>query len=295
MERRKAVHGSAAVPSWATVRRGADGLSRRGRLLALAAAVVLVVVGVVVVRAVEEHQVEREGWALRWQDEFDGDALDWFRWNAQDIGSPRNHELQYYTPNAVQVEQGHLRISSQRAAFRDRAFTSGAVDTRGKFSFTYGRVEVRARLPQMGQGIWPAIWMLGDGCNPLGEPCPWPTATAAEIDIMEAVNSPTTLHVNLHHGSNVGTSESAGPTSRPVPDLSSRFHTFAVEWEPGGVVRWYLDEEQVGERQVPGWFDQPMYLILNTAVGGDWPGPPGEETAFPQHFDIDHVRVYQRP
>jgi beta-glucanase (GH16 family) len=255
----------------------------------------MVVVAVVVVRVVEERQMEREGWALRWQDEFEKDGLDWFRWNAQDVASPRNNELQYYTPNEVRVQDGQLRLSSHRAGFRDRAFTSGAVDTHGKFSFTYGRVEVRARLPRMGQGIWPAVWMLGEACNPLGDPCPWPTPSAAEIDIMEAVNSPTTLYANLHHGSTVGRSESSGPVERRVPDLSERFHTFAVEWEPGGVVRWYLDEEQVAERQVPGWFDRPMYLVLNTAIGGDWPGSPNEETSFPQHFDIEYVRVYQRP
>ncbi len=271
-------------------------LSRRARFLALAAALLLAVLAAVVaVRAGEERRVERDGWTLRWQDEFDGDALDWFRWNAQDVRSPRNQELQYYTPNEVRVEDGHLRLSSHRASFRERAFTSGAVDTYGKFSFTYGRVEVRARMPAMGQGIWPAVWMLGNACNPLGDPCPWPTPAAAEIDIAEVVNGPTTLHLNLHHGSSVGTSESSGPVSKPVPDLSEGFHTFAVEWEPGGVVRWYLDDEKLAERQVTGWFDQPMYLLVNTAVGGTWPGSPDEATPFPQHFDVDYVRVYQRP
>lgn len=274
--------------------RGSKRLGWRGRLLALVAAVALVVTGVLVVRAVEERRMQREGWVLRWQDEFDGDALDWFRWNAQDVASPRNRELQYYTPNEVRVDGGHLRLSSHPAAFRGRAFTSGAVDTHGKFTFTYGRVEVQARLPRMGQGMWPALWMLGQGCNPLGDPCPWPTATAAEIDIMEAVNSATTLYVNLHQGTDVGKSLSAGPVATSVPDLSERFHTFAVEWEPGGVVRWYVDEDQIAERQVPGWFDQPMYLVMNTAVGGEWPGSPDELTRFPKHFDIDYVRVYQR-
>lgn len=250
---------------------------------------------VVGVRAFEEHQVERAGWVLRWSDEFDGDGLDWFRWNAQDAVSPRNHELQYYTPNEVSTVRGRLRLSSHRAGFRDRAFTSGAVDTYGKFSFTYGRVEVRARLPRMGPGIWPAVWLLGTGCHPLGPPCPWPTATAAEIDVLEAVNSPTTLHTNLHHGTVVGESLSPGPTSRAVPDLSEDFHTFAVEWEPGGVVRWFLDDGLVDQRTVPGAFDQPMYLLINTAVGGDWPGAPTAETSFPQHFDVDSVRIYQRP
>jgi beta-glucanase (GH16 family) len=280
------------------MRRPALPAGRGGRfvlaLVAVLAAVLVVVGGVVVVRAGKEHQVERAGWTLLWQDEFDGESLDWFRWSAQDTASPRNHELQYYTPNEVRVSGGQLHLSSRRAAYRDRAFTSGAVDTYGKFSFTYGRVEVRARLPKMGQGIWPAVWMLGAGCNPLGPPCPWPTAPATEIDILEAVNSPTTLHTNLHYGTSPGTTLSAGPTSRPVSDLSDSFHTFALEWEPGGVIRWFLDDELFDERRVPGWFDQPMYLLMNTAVGGDWPGPPASDTAFPQQFAIDSVRVYQR-
>jgi beta-glucanase (GH16 family) len=267
---------------------------RSQALLAAPLALLLLVAGVVVVRTGEERQVERAGWSLLWQDEFEGDSLDWSRWSAQDVASPRNHELQYYTPNEARVGDGVLRLSSHRASFGGRAFTSGAVDTHGKFSFTYGRVEVRARSPRMGQGIWPAVWLLGAGCNPLGPPCPWPTATAAEIDIMEAVNSAATVYTNLHYGTSVGTSLSTGPTARSVTDLSERFHTYAVEWEPGGVVRWFLDDEPLDERTVPGFFDQPMFLMINTAVGGDWPGPPAAETPFPQHFDIASVRVYQR-
>lgn len=263
--------------------------------LAVLLAVAVAVGGLVVVRAGEEEPpVGRPGWSLRWHDEFDGDGLDRSRWNAQDAPSPRNHELQYYTPDEVAVSGGLLRLSSHRAAFRERAYTSGAVDTYGKFSFTYGRVEVRARLPEMGQGIWPAVWMLGTGCHPLGPPCPWPTASAEEIDLLEAVNSPTTLYTNLHHGTTVGQSLSTGPTARAVPDLSKRFHTYALEWEPGGVVRWYFDDELVDQRAVPGAFDQPMYLLVNTAVGGDWPGAPRPDTAFPQRFDVAYVRVYQR-
>lgn len=275
-------------PAWA---RG----PRPVALVALAAVLVLVVAGTTAVRLVQERRVERAGWTLLWHDEFDRDGLDWYRWNAQDVVSPRNHELQYYSPNEVRVEHGRLRLTADRTAYRDRSYTSGAVDTYGKFAFTYGRVEVRARLPKMGQGIWPAVWMLGDGCNPVGQPCPWPTAPASEIDILEAVNSPTTLYTNLHYGASVGSSLSARPTSRSVPDLSDGFHTFAVEWEASGVVRWFLDDELIDERQVPGWFEHPMYLLINTAVGGDWPGPPAPGTSFPQTFDIAYVRVYQRP
>jgi beta-glucanase (GH16 family) len=98
----------------------------------------------------------------------------------------------------------------------------------------------------------------------------------------------------MHHGTSVGTSLSSGSVEHTGVDLTDRFHTFAVEWEPGGVVHWYRDGELLAQRTVPGAFDTPMSLILNTAVGGDWPGPPADDTVFPQHFDVDFVRVYQR-
>jgi beta-glucanase (GH16 family) len=267
---------------------------RRRRLLAVVlAAALLLTVGAVAVRE-STLTIYRPGWKLLLHDEFDGERLDDQLWNAEDLPSSRNHELQYYTPDLITVGDGHLRLSSERAARGSQPFSSAAVDTYGKFSFTYGRVEVRARLPEMGQGIWPAVWLLGTGCNPTGAPCAWPTAGSNEIDIMEAVNSPTRTFTNMHHGIRVGTSLSTGSREHTGVDVTADFHTFAIEWEPGGVVRWYRDDDLLTERSAPGFFDQPMSLILNTAVGGDWPGPPADDTAFPQHFDVDFVRVYQR-
>jgi beta-glucanase (GH16 family) len=234
------------------------------------------------------------GWELLLDDEFTGDRLDHRVWNAEDLPSFRNHELQYYAPDLITVRDGHLRLSSERTPRGGQPFSSAAVDTYGKFSFTYGRVEVRAKLPVMGQGIWPAVWLLGIGCNPTGSPCAWPTAGSNEIDIMEAVSSPTRTFTNLHYGTTIGTSLTSGPVEHTGVDVTAGFHTFALEWEPGGVVRWYRDDDLLAERTVPGSFDQPMSLIINTAVGGDWPGAPDDDTAFPQHFDVDFVRVYQR-
>jgi beta-glucanase (GH16 family) len=254
----------------------------------------LVLSGLVLVPWEASLSARRPGWQLVLHDEFDGGTVDGSVWNVQDLASPRNNELQYYAPHQVTVAAGRLRLTSDRTPAGDRMYSSAAVDTYGTFSFTYGRVEIRARLPEMGQGVWPALWLLGAGCNPVGGPCPWPTAGSNEIDVMEAVNDPTTFHTNLHYGTAVGTSLSPGPDTWTHPGLSKGFHTYAVEWEPGGVVRWYLDEDLLGQRTAPGFLDQPMYLLMNTAIGGDWPGPPDASTPFPQHFDIEHVRVYQR-
>ncbi len=232
-------------------------------------------------------------WKLVWQDGFD--SLDPRHWNVQNLPSARNQEWQYYRPQNVTVSGGRLMLTSQRdTPVGDRTFTSGAVDTYGKFSFTYGRVEIDAKLPTMGPGVWPALWMLEDGCHPSGHPCPWPTPGAGEIDIMEAVNQPTRYFGNLHFGTEIGQSRTPGKIEYAAPDLSRAFHTFAVEWAPGGTVRWFFDGSPIGERNAAGHFTGPMYLFINTALGGEWPGPVTDATAFPQEFEIDAVRVYQR-
>jgi beta-glucanase (GH16 family) len=284
-----------ATQSSSADRAGRVHARRRSTKLLAATAGMALLVAVAFVAGKEGPVTAYEpGWRLIFHDEFDGDRLDQDAWNAQDLPSPRNNELQHYSPDLVTVGDGRLRLSSARAPRGGRSFSSAAVDSYGKFAFLYGRVEVRAKLPAMGQGIWPAVWLLGTGCNPTGSPCAWPTAGSNEIDLVEAVNLPTRMFTNLHHGTTVGTSLSTGAEEHTGPDLSARFHTFAVEWEPGGVVRWYRDDDLISARTVPGAFDTPMSLILNTAVGGDWPGPPAADTAFPQHFDVDFVRVYQR-
>lgn len=276
---------------------GGHGAGRR-HLPAVATAVlaVLVLVGTFALASGTGRRGDATppGWEPVWEDDFSGTTLDAARWNVQDAASPRNAELQYYTPDNVEVRDGRLRLTARREDRHGRAYTSGAVDTFGKVSLTHGRVEVRARLPRMGPGLWPAVWMLGTGCHPTGPPCPWPAAGANEIDIAEVVNTPTTLHTDVHHADAPGRSLSTGPCSREVDDLSAGFSTFAVEWDPGGAVRWYLDDDLVCTREVPGHLDGPMYLILNTAVGGTWPGAPTDATPFPQRFDIDRVRVLRR-
>jgi beta-glucanase (GH16 family) len=268
--------------------------SAAGVSVVVGLAVILALVPTVVVKLMDSDPPARHGWKLIWHDEFNDDTLNQQNWNARDTASPRNNELQYYTPSHIAVQRGRLRLNSDRGAYRDRLFTSAAVDTYDKVAFTYGRIEVRARLPRMGVGIWPALWMLGTGCHPVNGPCAWPTSGSNEIDIMEAVNISTVVYGDLHYGTTIGTSMSPGRLAWPISNPSARFHIFTVEWEPGGVVRWYVDDAQIGERLAPGHFDTPMYLIMNTAVGGNLPGTPTAETRFPQHFDVDFARIYQR-
>jgi beta-glucanase (GH16 family) len=218
-------------------------------------------------------------WQLAWSDEFSGSSLDRAKWNVRDEAGKYNHELQYYAPDGVAVRAGCLRLNSQRRLYARRFYTSGAVDTKGKYFFLYGRVEVRARLPR-GQGVWPACWLLPEDGS-------WPP----EIDVMELLGQePTALHMTNYWGTLADHHLNSGLYIGP--DFSQGWHTYAVEWEPGGI-RWYVDgtQEFISTEGVP---DKPMYLILNTAIGGDFAGSPVKSTPLPQHYDIDYVRVWQR-
>ena len=165
--------------------------------------------------------------------------------------------------------------------------------TKGKFEFTYGRVEARIKIPST-QGIWPAFWMLGSNINTK----PWPSC--GEIDILENIGKePTTVHGTIHGPGYAG---SAGPSqayTQTVP-FAEDYHIYALEWEPQAI-RWYVDGNLYGTKtpadleQGRQWvFDHPFFLILNVAVGGQWPGLPDETTRFPQTMKVDYVRVYQR-
>jgi len=167
-------------------------------------------------------------------------------------------------------------LDHQHESFQGQDYTSAAVDTYQKFSFAYGKVFIRAKLPHMGQGIWPALWMLGTGCNPVGPPCPWPGPGANEIDNLEAVNTPGTMYMTPHYGSEPGTDQTTGGCSFSGVDFSAGYHDFAMVWRPGGVIDWYVDGVQRCHREAPGFFTGPMYLIFNTAIGGSWPGNPDE-------------------
>ncbi|MDF2441439.1 MAG: hypothetical protein JWN98_2423 [Abditibacteriota bacterium] len=222
-------------------------------------------------------------WRRVWGDEFNGPRLDPEKWTVAQTAQVHNDELQYYLYDEAWTQNGHLVIRSRKRSYTGadgtRQYTSGKVSTARKFSFLYGTVEMRAQLPA-GRGIWPAFWML-----PAHEKS-WPP----EVDVMEMIgHEPRTIYMSNHRGLWPNTSVDMSPFTGP--DFSAGYHTYTLEWAPGWL-RWKVDGVTRKETtsDVP---DQPMYLILNTAVGGKWPGSPDDSTKFPQHFRIDYIHVYQ--
>jgi len=216
-------------------------------------------------------------WRLIFSDDFEGPRLDGSRWRVEDIAPNKNNELEYYAPDEVFVSNGCLVLRSRRRARGGREFTSGLVDTRGRMAQAFGRFEVRARLPA-GQGIWPAIWLL-----------PASGAWPPEVDIVELLgDNPHTVYMTEHWGKWPDIREDGGQFSGP--DFSADFHVFRLDWLPEKIT-WYIDGVKRFETAefIPR---TPMYLIMNTAVGGDWPGEPDETTTFPVYHYIDYVRVY---
>lgn len=254
-------------------------------------------------------------WKLVWSDEFSREGLpDPAKWGYE-RGFVRNQELQYYTaskPENARVEDGMLIIEAHKARLPNpdhRAdassrrwqqrrkfaeFTSASLITRDTATWTYGRIEVRAKVPAA-RGTWPAIWMLGANIGEVG----WPAC--GEIDILEHVgHEPGVVFANVHtRGFNHMRGNGRG-SRHELPTAESEFHVYSVEWTPqrmdflvDGKKYFALENDGSG---VDSWpFDAPQYLILNLAIGGSWGGAKGvDEAAFPQRFLIDYVRVYQR-
>lgn len=222
---------------------------------------------------------ELKEWHMVWNDEFDGNSVDQTKWHIEDAALIKNNELQYYTPQNVYVHDGVLTLKSEKKRMGDRDYCSGLVETKGKFSFQYGRVEVRAKLPGT-QGLWPAHWLLPANAA-------WPP----EIDIMELVGrNPHVIHMTNHYGIYPRNRWEGGTYTGP--DYTKDFHTFAVEWGPDAI-RWHIDGVQrfSATANIP---QEHFFIILNTAVGGNMPGNPDATTVFPQYHDIDYVRVYVR-
>lgn len=245
-------------------------------------------------------------WSLIWSDEFNGPngaPVDAGKWTAEVGGwGWGNNELEYYTTrtdNAFQ-SSGSLAIKAIKEHYTGadnvtREYTSARLITKNKFTATYGRFEARLKLP-FGQGIWPAFWLLGNDIDSVG----WPQC--GEIDVMENIGKePTIVHGTIHGpgysgGAGLGSSYSLPNNQR----FADAFHTFAVEWEPN-VVRFYCDGILYQTRtpaDLPAgktWvYNHPFFILMNVAVGGDWPGSPDASTVFPQTMLVDYVRVYQR-
>jgi beta-glucanase (GH16 family) len=281
-------------------------------------------------------------WQLVWQDEFSGNQLDLTKWSFEvNCAGGGNNERQCYTnrPENATLAKGVLSITALKEHYSgpaaqddssqydpkvttERQFTSARLRSKGKGDWTYGRFEIRAKLPS-GQGSWPAIWMLPTEWRYGG----W--ASSGEIDIMEAVNlgtktdditalgqSEQRVHGTLHYGRQAPGNVYSG-TSYKASQFkpTEQFHLYALEWEEGEI-RWYIDDVHYATQTQQGWysqsqsqagvwqqasgaapFDQPFHLVLNLAVGGNWPENVNEKgvdlTIWPQQMQVDYVRVYQ--
>jgi beta-glucanase (GH16 family) len=249
-----------------------------------------------------EEPEEEPTWQLVWEDEFDGDELDQSKWSYQfgtgeDEGLDRwgNRELQYYTEREenISLEDGFLNITAHKEDFEESDYTSARIISKNKGDWRFGRIEVRAKLPQ-GQGIWPAIWML-----PTEEIFGvWPQS--GEIDIMELVgHEPETVHGTVHFGDPSPNNQFKGePYSLESGIFADDFHVFSIEWAENKI-QWFVDgnlfftvtEGTVSPHIYP--FNSTFHMILNVAVGGIWPGNPDSSTEFPQTMSVDYVRIYQ--
>jgi beta-glucanase (GH16 family) len=245
-------------------------------------------------------------WDLAWSDDFggsNGSGVDHTKWVVEVGGGGwGNQELEYYTERLqnAHVQDGNLVIQAQREKYTGKDgvtwdYTSARLKTLGKFSQAYGRFEARLKIPY-GQGLWPAFWMMGDDIDKVG----WPDC--GEIDIMENIGKePSIVHGTIH-GPGYSGSDGIGDlyTLSGGKRFADDFHVFAVEWE-SNAIRFYVDDHLYQTRtradlpQGKKWvFDHPFFLLMNVAVGGDWPGSPDESTVFPQTMLVDYVRVYRQ-
>lgn len=236
---------------------------------------------------------------LIWADEFDVAGLpDTAKWNYDTGGHGfGNNELQYYLasrPENARIENGVLIIEARKETYKNRDYTSAKLWTKGKVEWKGGHFEIRAKLPK-GRGTWPAIWMLA-----AKEPMSWPRD--GEIDIMEHVGyDEGTVHGTIHTEAYNHVRKTQKSKTIPVPDATTTFHVYGIDWNKDRI-EFYVDEklyytitkEETGTLYEQWPFDQPFYLILNLAVGGNWGGQKGvDETAFPARMEVDYVRVYQ--
>ncbi|KAJ8600069.1 hypothetical protein CTAYLR_001874 [Chrysophaeum taylorii] len=256
--------------------------------------------------ACSQASLEESGYKLVWSDEFQEEGLpDPSKWGYQVEANNwthdrRHNELQWYmagrAANSV-VRDGKLVLTARREDWLTEPYTSARLLTKGRASWKYARVDVRAKLPAGRPGVWPAIWLMPTDQR-YGA---WPES--GEIDVMENVGfEPGVVHATVHTAAYNHRIKTQIQATTRVPTAHDDFHVYSVEWNPD-TIRCFVDGNAFFEFSRPGgggateWpFDQRFHLILNVAVGGNWGGTMGiDPSAFPTTFEIDYVRVYQTP
>lgn len=237
-----------------------------------------------------------QGKKLVWSDEFNHKGLpDSSKWNLEEGGDGYgNNEAQFYTQNRLEnarVEEGCLIIEARKENWKNNAYTSAKLSTKGIFALKYGTIEVRAKLPK-GRGTWPAIWMMSEDMKE------WPND--GELDIMEHVGyNQGFIHASVHTKKYNHIQGTQKTDTLEVKDASEKFHFYRADWSPEKI-EVYVDHQKYftyhnQEKTYDAWpFDQKMYLMINLAIGGNWGGKEGiDQQIFPQKFYIDYVRIYQ--
>lgn len=242
--------------------------------------------------------LQYDGYTLVWNDEFNGSSIhsDWV-FEVGD-GCPNlcgwgNNELEYYRAQNAWVGDDVLTIEARKENFGGRNYTSARMKTQGKKSFQYGRIDIRALLPK-GQGIWPALWMLGNDITSVG----WPKC--GEIDIMEMIGGQgreRQVHGTLHWDNGSGHASYGQGYTLQTGTFYSAYHVFTLIWTET-TMKWYVDDQifntvDISEPSMSE-FHQPFFFILNVAVGGNWPGSPDATTVFPQQMKVDYIRVFRK-
>ena len=279
----------------------------RAQMFAVSSLAVVALVAAVAVATASEQPVGPRG-TLVFSDEFDGDSVNWQRWKPSDYWGNQtlsgNGEMQCYVPEAISQKDGVLRLTATPrriakddcfGANVDMSYASGMVTTAGcsqwdksdicgrlvPFAQAFGYFEIRARFPK-GRGLWPAFWLLQtDGV--------WPP----EIDVFESIGERSIVYHAYHfHMANGEKSKEGEKIARRDKDYSDKFHVFAVDWRPGRII-WTVDGEETFRVEGEHVARQPMYLLINLAVGGHWAGPPPRNVRFPATLEVDYVRVWR--
>ena len=224
---------------------------------------------------------------LVWSDEFNGTSVDPTNWVFETGGGGwGNNELEYYQAANATVSNGNLVITAKKQRVGANAYTSARMKTQGLRQFTYGRIEARIKLPVV-KGLWPAFWMLGSNIPTVG----WPQC--GETDIMEHINIDSLIYGTIHWYNNGNASSGGNVASSP-----SVYHVYDVEWTPTAIT-WHIDGVQYYTADISnginntGAFQNPFFIILNLAVGGNWPGKTIDTSKLPASMYVDYVRVYQ--
>ena len=224
---------------------------------------------------------------LVWSDEFNGTSVNTSNWVFETGGGGwGNNELEYYQSSNATVSNGNLVITAKKQTVGSNQYTSARMKTQGKHQFTYGRIEARIKMP-LGQGLWPAFWMLGANIGSVG----WPKC--GETDIMEHINTDNKIYGTIHWYVNGHVSYGGNTTTTPAS-----YHVYGVIWDTNSI-QWQVDGVTYVTANIAnninntGAFHLPFFIILNMAVGGNWPGNTIDNSKLPASMYVDYVRVYQ--